>query len=104
MADVYFLTGEFESCLGILEILVKFPDSVGNPFYHLRKGQSHFELGNLEQATENLLRAYDLKSSKIFQHDDPKYFDFLKSQVPAPIKGWNPKLNFFQALMRKFKP
>lgn len=47
----------------------------------LRLGQSAFELGKKERATENLLRAYMLEGKEIFEEDDKKYFEFLKSKV-----------------------
>ena len=33
-------------------------DAIGNPFIHLRLGQCQFELGNLDQAADELARAY----------------------------------------------
>jgi tetratricopeptide (TPR) repeat protein len=88
IADSHFLKGDFENCLENLRKSSFCPDSIGNPFYHLRKGQCHFEFNELEEATENLLRAYYLEGKEIFEDDDSKYFDFLKSQVRPPIEGW----------------
>ena len=56
-------------------------DGISNPFILLRLGQCAFELGKKDLATENLLRAYMLEGKEIFEEDDKKYFEFLKSNV-----------------------
>ena len=64
------------------------PGAVGNPFLHLRLGQIEFELGNAEASANELTRAFAIEGSGIFDDEDPKYFAFLKTQIRAPLGGW----------------
>jgi len=42
------------------------PGAIGNPFIHFRHGQCQFELGDLERAADELMRAYLGTGRKIF--------------------------------------
>ncbi len=64
------------------------PDAIGNPFIHLRLGQCQYELGNEEQAADELARAYMVAGDEIFDTDDPKYLEFIKSKIQPPPGGW----------------
>ena len=61
--------------------------AIGNPFLHLRLGQCHFELGNLDGAADELARAYMSAGDEIFVGAD-KYFAFLKTRLEAPPGEW----------------
>jgi hypothetical protein len=50
---------------------------MGNPFIHLRLGQSLFEQGDMERAESELLQAYMLAGKDIFSEDDTKYERFI---------------------------
>jgi hypothetical protein len=66
-------------------------DAIGNPFLHLRLGQCQFELGALDGAADELMRAYMGAGSDIFKDQDPKYLRFLQSRakdVKGPRKWW----------------
>ena len=56
-------------------------EGYNNPFVLLRLGQSAYEIGNKEQALEYLLRTYMLEGKEIFEEDEKKYFEFLKSNM-----------------------
>lgn len=64
------------------------PGAIGNPFLHLRLGQCQLELGNNDQAADELTRAYMAEGTTIFQDEDPKYLAFLKTQLKPPIGDW----------------
>ena len=64
------------------------PEGFGNPFLHLRLGQTEFELGNHDQAANELTRAYGPDGAWIFESEDPKYFEFLKTRIREPLGGW----------------
>src|SRR5262249_9180277 len=67
------------------------PGAIGNPFLHLRLGQCQFELGALDRAADELMRAYMGAGADIFKDQDPKYLKFLQSRaqdVQAPKKSW----------------
>ena len=80
-ADSYFLLGENETVREALQYGMTCPNALGNPFLHLRLGQAQFNLGNENRAADELLRAYMGGVSEIFEGEDRKYFDFLKTRA-----------------------
>lgn len=83
IGDIYFMQGKYEEAFNNFEDAKNnlSGDGINNPFILLRLGQSAFELGKKDFATENLLRAYMLEGKEIFEEDDKKYFEFLKSNI-----------------------
>jgi len=63
-------------------------ESPVNPFIQLRLGQCSYESGDMDNASQWLVRAYLSEGTKIFRDDDPKYLDFIKSQLKPPPAGW----------------
>ena len=53
----------------------------------MRLGQCEFELGNMQRAVDELLRAYMGAGIEIFQTEHPKYFAFLTENVKPPASG-----------------
>jgi tetratricopeptide (TPR) repeat protein len=80
IADCWFLAGEYAEVLRALEFGMNCPGAVGNPFLHLRLGQALLEQGEEDRGEEELMRAYDAHGAKIFEHQDPKYLDFLAAR------------------------
>jgi len=87
IADASFLGGYYTSAKDALEFAMYCPDAIGNPFLHLRLGQCCFEAGELDRAGDELARAYMAAGRDIFDNDDPKYFDFLKTRIKPPASG-----------------
>lgn len=81
LGDIYFGAADYEQSLSAFTDAVHSPNGVGNPFIHLRLGQSHFELGDLDKAAGELIRAYAIEGDEIFSVDDPKYLAFLKTKA-----------------------
>ncbi|TND08211.1 MAG: hypothetical protein FD123_2466 [Bacteroidetes bacterium] len=81
IGDSNFLGGDFKAGVDNLSMAMHCPGAIGNPFIHLRLGQCQFETGNLTRAADELTRAYALEGEEIFDHDDPKYFEFLKTRI-----------------------
>lgn len=81
IGDANFLNEDYVACRDNLSTAMHYPDAVGNPFLHLRLGQSQFELGNLDRAADELTRAYGLAGNEIFDGEDEKYFAFLKTRI-----------------------
>ena len=48
---------------------------------HFNKGLCHFELDEFDQAADSFTRAYMLDGETIFNKQDAKYFDFLKTRI-----------------------
>ena len=51
-----------------------------NPLFQMRFGQLEYELGYEESAREALLKAYMLDGEDIFEHEDARYLDLLRSK------------------------
>lgn len=52
-----------------------------NADVHLHKGKCHFELNEMDHAADSLTRAYMLGELKVFNKEDPKYLNFLKTKI-----------------------
>lgn len=87
IGDMNFLQGAYEHSKAALSDAMHCPNALGNPFIHLRLGQSQYELGNMQRAADELARAYMGAGKDIFQEDDPKYFEFLKTVLKPPVNG-----------------
>jgi tetratricopeptide (TPR) repeat protein len=81
IGDVNFLSGDYQAGMQNLSAGMHCPGAIGNPFLHLRLGQCQYEIGNMERAADEFTRAYALEGAAIFQDDDPKYFEFLKTKI-----------------------
>ena len=88
IADAHFLHGRFAEARDALLLAMHCPDAVGNPFLHLRLGQSCLELGDQRRAADELARAYMAEGTEIFDGEDPKYFQFVQSVLKPPKDGW----------------
>jgi hypothetical protein len=81
IGDANFLSGDFEAGRDNLGTAMHCPEALGNPFLHLRLGQCHFELGALDRAADELIRAYMGGGPEIFEEDDRKYIEFLATRA-----------------------
>ncbi len=83
IGDIYFNDKKYREAYKYFEDAKNNLSGEGydNPFVMLRLGQSAYEIGNKEQALEYLLRTYMLEGKEIFEEDEKKYFEFLKSNV-----------------------
>lgn len=81
IGDTHFRMNNYERALKCFINAVQCPKGMGNPYIHLRLGQLYYELGNLEKAADELTRAYMGAGLKIFLEDDPKYLEFLETQI-----------------------
>ena len=87
IGDVEFLSHNFESARDVLQDCMHCVGAIGNPFIHLRLGQAQYELKNLSRAADELTRAYMGGGIEIFESEDGKYFDFLKTVIEPPVSG-----------------
>jgi len=87
IGDANFKGKHYEHAKAALSDAMHCPGAIGNPFIHLRLGQSQFELGNMERANDELVRAYMGAGKEIFMNEDPKYFTHLKTVLRPPANG-----------------
>jgi tetratricopeptide (TPR) repeat protein len=81
IGDTLFMSENYNDAVeNLLDALNCF-EQVDNAFIYLRVGQCYFEMGNLERSKENLLKAYMLEGETIFEDEDEKYFDVIKSII-----------------------
>lgn len=81
IGDANFQGKDFQAGVDNLSSAMHCPGAIGNPFIHMRLGQCQFELGNIERAADELTRAYAIEGEDIFEHEDPKYLDFLRTKI-----------------------
>jgi tetratricopeptide (TPR) repeat protein len=84
IGDVHLRAMNHDKALSCYIQAVQCPEGLGNPYIHLRLGQCHFELENLDKAADELTRAYMGAGLQIFMEDDPKYLTFLETKIRLP--------------------
>jgi tetratricopeptide (TPR) repeat protein len=80
IGDCYFLLRDFENARAAFNDAMHCPGAIGNPFLHLRLGQSQLEIGNDVRAADELMRAYMGGGPEIFEDEDGKYLAFLRTK------------------------
>lgn len=91
IGDANFLGKDFVAGRDNLNTVMHCPGAIGNPFLHMRLGQCQFELGVLDRAADELMRAYMGAGANIFKDEDPKYIRFLQTRakgIKPPKKPW----------------
>jgi tetratricopeptide (TPR) repeat protein len=81
IGDVHFFDEKYGEALGHFEHAIGCVDSEENPYLLLRIGQCHFELGEMDEAEDAMHEAYAIEGEEIFEEEDPKYLEFLKSKI-----------------------
>jgi tetratricopeptide (TPR) repeat protein len=81
IGEANFFQGDFAAGRENLGTAMHYPDAIGNPFLHLRLGQCQFELGDLDKAADELMRAYMAEGAEIFAEEEPKYLAFLTTRA-----------------------
>jgi len=78
-----FLQGHYLAGRDDLARALACPGGAENAFLRLRLGQCHFELGEMDQAAEQLRLAFAIEDETIFVDEDPKYRALLDAHFPA---------------------
>lgn len=79
LGDAHFMLGDWASLEEATGFAMLCPEGAINPYLHLRLGQAHFELGNMEPAKEQLVKAFEAEGAELFGDDDPKYLAFAQA-------------------------
>ncbi|MGV3605982.1 MAG: tetratricopeptide repeat protein [Planctomycetaceae bacterium] len=88
IADAHFFQDDFAAMRDPLMLAMQEDAARANPFLRLRLGQCLFELDEPAEAANWLAGAYLQEGFKLFEDEDPKYLDFIKSQLEPPEGGW----------------
>ncbi len=81
IGDANFMNADYQAAVENLSGAMHCPQAIGNPYIHLRLGESQYEVGNLDRAADELTRAYAIAGEEIFEHENPMYFEFLKTRI-----------------------
>lgn len=81
MGEALFRGRAHEAAKDVFQRALQCPGGVGNPLLHLRLGQCLFELNIGQEAADELARAYMDGGEEIFEAEDPKYLDWLRSMM-----------------------
>ncbi len=73
IGDTYFRTQQYTQSCEALRSALLCPATTESPFVHLRFGQSLFELGERDEAVQQLRSAYELGGHKAFAREHVKY-------------------------------
>jgi tetratricopeptide (TPR) repeat protein len=95
IGDAFFLNRDYAQGFDAMNQALLSPGGMGNPFIHLRIGECAFEIGEMELAKDNLMRAYMGAGEEIFLHDNPKYLGFLAKHANIKIKKHFERKRFF---------
>jgi tetratricopeptide (TPR) repeat protein len=84
MGECAFQLESWESAIDPLQDAMLCPGTLGNPGVHLRLGQVRYELGDMDDAGDELARAYMGGGREIFEGQDPKYLALVERILEPP--------------------
>ena len=89
--DIFFNKGDFIAAREILREFLESCDTEIHPMILWRFGQSLFETGDFDAAYDALEAASRLHGHDLFANDDPKYLEFVRTQMIAmtPFRAEN---------------
>ncbi len=88
IADYCFFLGDWDGCRDAVQRAFRCGAEMDNPFFRLRLGQSLYELGDKEEATNWLVPLYLEEGLRPFRNEDPKYLDYFRGRLQPPPGGW----------------
>jgi tetratricopeptide (TPR) repeat protein len=83
IGDLNFACEDYEAGRDNLIEALKCAGALGNPFLHLRLGQCHFELNEMDKANVELRKAYNEGGAEIFEDEEAKFFALVQAQLAA---------------------
>ena len=81
IGDTYFRLNQFTQACEALNSALHCPQTRGNPFIHLRLGQSLLEQGDIAAARRELHRAYNAGGKAVFEREAQKYLTAINDVV-----------------------
>ena len=81
LGEAYFILKDYSRAKEVLFDALNGPDGWENPFILLRLGESLYEMGEKDAASQYLARAYMLEGEELFKDEDSKYLVLLKSKL-----------------------
>ncbi|BDS13110.1 hypothetical protein [Aureispira anguillae] len=84
IGEVYFQENAFEDALDNYGFVMRFKNTVGNPFLHLRLGQIQYHIKNKERMHDELSRALIMGGEIVFEDENSKFIEIPKSVLREP--------------------
>jgi tetratricopeptide (TPR) repeat protein len=81
IGDAAYLGGFKKTARDSFQYAMTCPSALGNAFLHLRLGQILLDAEEPDEAAEELMRAYMADGDRVFQGEDSKYLDFLRTRA-----------------------
>ncbi len=81
IGEAFYLQQDWDRALDYYHDALRSEGGLGDPGLHFRLGQIRYEMGNIEKAKDELMRAYMGSGDIIFQGEDPKYFNVIKPHI-----------------------
>ena len=81
LGETYFFSAQYGKATSTLQDAMHCPGAIGNPLIHLRLGQAHFEMNQIDKSKDELARAYMGGGEEIFDGEDPKYLSLVKQHL-----------------------
>ena len=78
IGDAYFFLKEYNKAKASFQ--TAYNSDPTNPFILMRLGQCLFEIKDLDKAEDFLLSAYMMEGEEIFENDDAKYLDYMRTK------------------------
>ena len=80
IGDAFFFSGNYRESMAAFLDAFNSPGGLNNPFINLRIGECYFELEDLANAEEFMLRAYMWEGKDIFKGEKKKYRNFMSKK------------------------
>ncbi|MGI9526003.1 MAG: hypothetical protein ACR2MS_02715 [Weeksellaceae bacterium] len=85
IGEICFLNRKIEDALYNFNYAMKFNDTIGNPFLHLRLGQLQYCIGNKDRMIDELSRALIMGGEEVFENENPMFMKIPKSILKEPM-------------------
>ncbi|MBX9679224.1 MAG: tetratricopeptide repeat protein [Gemmataceae bacterium] len=81
IGEAHLFAGQHQQSLEAFQKAMNAQGAIENPLAHLRLGQAYFEVGRMDDAADELTRAYMLDGRDVFDGEDDKYLAFLATRI-----------------------
>lgn len=85
IAELYFMAEKYKTAKYYYSFVMRFENTIGNPFLHLRLGQIQYYLGKTDRMIEELSRALIMGGESVFEGEDKKFIVIPKRSLKKPF-------------------
>tara|TARA_R110002051_G_scaffold13808_1_gene45541 strand:+ start:3368 stop:3937 length:570 start_codon:yes stop_codon:yes gene_type:complete len=84
IGEICFAERMIEEAFENFNFALKFKDTIGNPFIHLRMGQLNYLVQNKDKTLDELSRALIMGGEEVYEHEDPRFLEMVKNVLKEP--------------------